>query len=183
MRHQQRVGGKRAGRKGAPGVKAKPSYPEQSCANDCKGYIVRHHDLGSEILPAAEYQSSGKRGEASARVDNDASGKVKHAQLCKPSPSPDPVRKRVVDEQAPCHDKDYKRAPLDSLGKGAGDKQRSNDSEHHLECCVRHARHRRRVVDRVVERDVVVEQPVKAADKSVLRRSEYEREPEDEPQC
>src|ERR671922_454075 len=132
MRHKHGVCSKRSRRKCTACIKPEPSDPEQCRADDCKWYIVRHHDIRAEILSASKHQRSCKGCKTCACMNHNTAGKVEHAHFCKPPSSPHPMRKWVVDEDAPCQDEDDKRAPLDSFCKGTCDKEWCNDCKHHL---------------------------------------------------
>src|SRR5919205_1390819 len=122
MRHKQGVCSKRSRCKCTACIKAEPSDPKQRSADDCKWYIVRHHDIRAEILPAPKYQRRCKGGKTCACVNHNTTGKVEYTHFRKPSSSPYPMRKWVVNEDTPYQDEDNKCAPLDPFCKGTCDK-------------------------------------------------------------
>src|SRR5712692_2870916 len=107
MGGHKRAGGKAAGPQGAPGVEAKPSYPEQAGADEAKDHAMRWHGLFRVAQALSQIEGADERRDTRSNVNDRASRKIQRGEYAaesrvqKASLAPYHVRHRSVNEDGP----------------------------------------------------------------------------------
>ena len=94
---------------------------------------MRRHRFGRIAAPPAHDESRHQAGKAGIDVHDGSAGKVEHAGIVEePVRSPNEVRDRRIDADAPQPDEPQQCRELHAIGKGAADQRRGNDRKRHL---------------------------------------------------
>jgi hypothetical protein len=113
----------------------KPNHPNQKQAG-AKG---NQRQVRRLILPHARRQPplpeigrGDECREACRRVDDDTAREIHRAELSKETATPDPVRRRQIDQDRPERDEGQVGTEAEAADEGARHQRRGDDGEHHL---------------------------------------------------